>query len=143
MTAKVLSAAKDLKYVGMCCSLYDKKSANVDIDYAELNRITVKGARDYGDEGLVEYIIAELIRLIKGIGKQQWKRDAVELTGRKVGIIGMGATGKMLADRLQAFGAKVYYYNRSRKPQAEKRWQINRFIIKVLFKLSRLLCKNS
>ncbi|KXX66727.1 NAD(P)-dependent oxidoreductase [Flammeovirga sp. SJP92] len=120
LTAKVLSNAKDLKYVGMCCSLYDKKSANVDIDYADKNGIIVKGVRDYGDEGLVEYIIAELIRLIKGIGKQQWRQDAVELTGRKVGIIGMGATGKMLADRLQAFGAKVYYYNRSRKPHAEK-----------------------
>lgn len=120
LTTKVLSTASELKYVGMCCSLYDKKSANVDIDYADNNGITVKGVRDYGDEGLVEYIISELIRLIKGIGKQQWKEDAVELTGRKVGIIGMGATGKMLADRLQAFGAKVYYYNRSRKPQAEK-----------------------
>ncbi len=120
LTAKVLSSAKDLKYVGMCCSLYDKTSANVDIDYADKNGITVKGVRDYGDEGLVEYIISELIRFMKGIGKQQWKTDAVELTGRKVGIIGMGATGKMLADRLQAFGAKLYYYNKSRKPQAEE-----------------------
>jgi lactate dehydrogenase-like 2-hydroxyacid dehydrogenase len=120
LNATVLNAAKDLKYVGMCCSLYDKKSANVDIDGADNNGITVKGIRDYGDEGLVEFIISELIRLIKGIGKQQWKEDAVELTRRKVGIIGMGATGKMLADRLKAFGAKVYYYNRSRKPQVEK-----------------------
>ncbi|MCT4644477.1 MAG: NAD(P)-binding domain-containing protein [Carboxylicivirga sp.] len=120
LTARVLSNSKNLKYVGMCCSLYDKKSANVDIDYTDNKGITVKGVRDYGDEGLVEYIISELIRLIKGIGEKQWKEAAVELTGRKVGIIGMGATGKMLADRLQAFGVKVYYYNRSRKPQAEK-----------------------
>ncbi|KAA3631600.1 MAG: dihydrofolate reductase [Bacteroidetes bacterium] len=120
LSGQALSSAKDLKYVGMCCSLYDRKSANVDIDYAEKNGITVTGVRDYGDEGLVEYIISELIRLIKGIGSQQWKTEPVELTGRKVGIIGMGTTGKMLADRLQAFGAKVYYFNRSRKPQAEK-----------------------
>ncbi|NOU62014.1 NAD(P)-dependent oxidoreductase [Marinifilum caeruleilacunae] len=120
LTAKVLSNAKNLKYVGMCCSLYNKESANVDIDFANNHAITVKGIRDYGDEGLVEYVISELIRLIKGIGEKQWKKDAVELTGRKIGIIGMGATGKMLADRLQAFGAKLYYYNRSRKPQAEK-----------------------
>lgn len=121
LSAKVLSNAKDLKYVGMCCSLYDKKSANVDIDYADNNGITVKGVRDYGDEGLVEYIIAELIRLIKGIGKQQWRKEAVELTGRKVGIIGMGATGKILAERLQIFGARVYYYSRNRKPEVEKK----------------------
>jgi len=120
LNADVLSNAKGLKYVGMCCSLYDKKSSNVDIDYAEKNGITVTGIRDYGDEGLVEYIISELIRLLKGIGNQQWKESPVELTGRKVGIIGLGTTGKMLADKLQAFGAKVYYYNRSRKPKAEK-----------------------
>ncbi|MEL7120354.1 MAG: NAD(P)-dependent oxidoreductase [Bacteroidota bacterium] len=120
LSAEVLSCAKDLKYVGMCCSLYDKNSANVDIEYADKHGITVKGVRDYGDEGLAEFIISELIRLLKGIGKQQWRKEAVELTERKVGIIGMGATGKMLADRLQAFGAKVCYYNRSRKPQAEK-----------------------
>lgn len=119
LKAKVLTNAKDLKYIGMCCSLYDKKSANVDIDYAETNGITVKGIRDYGDEGLVEYIVSELIRLIKGIGKQQWKNEPVELTRRNIGIIGMGTTGKMLADRLKAFGANIYYYSRNRKPQAE------------------------
>ncbi|NLR91658.1 NAD(P)-dependent oxidoreductase [Flammeovirga agarivorans] len=120
LTAKVMSNAKALKYVGMCCSLYDKKSANVDIDYADKSGIMVKGIRDYGDEGLIEYILSELIRLLKGIGKQQWKENPVELTGRKVGIIGMGTTGQMLADRLQAFGANVSYYNRSRKPQVEE-----------------------
>ena len=62
LSAKVLSKAKGLKYVGMCCSLYDKKSANVDIDYAEKNEITVTGIRDYGDEGLVEYIVSEMVR---------------------------------------------------------------------------------
>ncbi|MCT4615375.1 MAG: NAD(P)-binding domain-containing protein [Marinifilaceae bacterium] len=120
LTSKVLGKAKGLKYVGMCCSLYDKNSANVDIDYAQKNGIIVKGIRDYGDEGLVEYILSELIRLIKGLGTQQWEEEPGELTGRKLGIIGMGATGKMLATRLQAFGVEVSYYNRSRKPEVEK-----------------------
>ena len=39
--ASVLSKCKELKYVGMCCSLYSKESANVDIDYAEKHGITV------------------------------------------------------------------------------------------------------
>jgi lactate dehydrogenase-like 2-hydroxyacid dehydrogenase len=120
LTANILSKAKNLKYVGMCCSLIDKKSANVDIDYTDKNEIVVKGIRDYGDDGVAEYIISELIRLFKGIGSQQWKNEPVELTGRKVGIIGMGTTGKMLADRLQAFGAKVSYYSRNRKPEVEE-----------------------
>ena len=30
----VLENTKNLKYIGMCCSLYSKQSANVDIEYA-------------------------------------------------------------------------------------------------------------
>lgn len=119
LSAKVLSKSKSLKYIGMCCSLIDSSSANIDINYATKNGITVTGIRDYGDDGVAEYILSELIRLIKGIGKHQWKAESLELTNRKVGIIGLGTTGKMLADRLHAFGTQVYYYSRNRKPEAE------------------------
>ena len=121
LTSNILSSSKKLKYIGMCCSLYEKESANVDIEYCERNQIIVKGIRDYGDEGLVEYIVSELIRLIKGIGKKQWKENPVELKGRKIGIIGMGTTGKMLSERLLAFGSELFYYNRSLKPEIEKK----------------------
>jgi lactate dehydrogenase-like 2-hydroxyacid dehydrogenase len=117
---EVLSKCKQLKYIGMCCSLFNSKSANVDIDFANENGITVTGIRDYGDEGLVEFIVSELIRLLKGLGNLQWKSEPVELTLRKIGIIGLGTTGKMLADRLQAFGAEIFYFSRTRKPEAEK-----------------------
>lgn len=119
LSSEILSQCTNLKYIGMCCSLYDSKSANVDIDFAFGKGIVVKGIRDYGDEGLVEYIISELIRLIKGIGNHQWKPEPVELANRKIGIIGLGATGRMLANLLHAFGAEVFYFSRNRKPDAE------------------------
>ena len=121
LTSSILSKSKSLKYIGMCCSLYEKESSNVDIEFCKKNQITVKGIKDYGDEGLVEFIISELIRLIKGLGTKQWKRNPLELNGRKVGIIGMGTTGKLLSDRLLAFGTKVFYYSRSLKPEIEKK----------------------
>ena len=121
LTSSILSKTKNLMYIGMCCSLYENQSSNVDIEYCEKNQITVKGIKDYGDEGLVEFIISELIRLIKGLGEKQWKRYPLELKGRKIGIIGMGTTGKLLGDRLLAFGSKVFYYNRSLKPEVEKK----------------------
>lgn len=119
ISEKVMKECPNLKYVGMCCSLYDASSANVDIKYARNNGIEVRGVRDYGDEGLIEFIISELIRLIKGLGENQWKDEPVELTNRKLGIIGMGTTGQMLADRAKAFQMEVSYYNRSRKPNVE------------------------
>ncbi len=116
----VLSKCNNLKYIGMCCSLIDFDSANVDVRYAIERGITVKGVRDYGDEGVGEFIVSELIQLLKGLGKHRWREEPVELTNRKVGIIGMGTTGRLTADRLKAFGAKVYYNSRTRKSDAEK-----------------------
>jgi len=117
---EVLAECSRLKYIGMCCSLFSSESANVDVDFARENGMTVTGIFDYGDEGLAEFIVAELIRLLKGLGTQQWKPEPVELTRRKIGIIGLGTTGKMLADRLHAFGAELFYFSRTRKPEAEQ-----------------------
>lgn len=117
---EIIEAAKELKYIGMCCSLYDEKSANVDIATAKKFGITVLGVRDYGDEGVIEYIISQLTGLLHGFGKHQWKQDPLELTNQKLGIIGLGTLGTMLANIAKAFGMEVYYYNRSRKYQLEE-----------------------
>lgn len=117
--AEVLTRCKQLVYVGMCCSLYSAESANVDIATANNNGIVVKGIRDYGDEGVVEFVISQMIQLFKGVQGQQWQEEPVELSKPKVGIIGLGTVGRMLADRLQAFGTSVCYYSRTRKESAE------------------------
>ncbi len=119
LNRKILSTNKSLKYIGLCCSLYDEISSNVDLRYAKNNGIVVRGIKDYGDEGLIEYIVSELIRLLKGLGESQWREDPVELTDRKIGIIGLGTTGLMLANTLQLFKADLYYFSRTRKPEAE------------------------
>lgn len=111
----VIDACENLKYVGMCCSLIDENSANVDIAACKERNIPVLGVRDYGDEGVAEFIIAELIRLTHGFGDYQWKKDVYEITDFTLGIIGMGATGMMLAERAAAFGMKVCYYSRTKK----------------------------
>ena len=49
----VLDACPNIRYIGMCCSLYSPESANVDILTAEKKNITVCGVRDYGDQGVI------------------------------------------------------------------------------------------
>lgn len=117
--AEVLQACPGVRYIGMCCSLYVPESANVAIAEANRRGITVTGIRDYGDQGVVEYVASELIRYLHGFGGKQWKAQPLELTDLKVGIIGLGTTGMMIAAGLQAFGADLYYYNRTRKPELE------------------------
>lgn len=129
---EIIERCKNIKYIGMCCSLIDEKSANVDIAAAREHGITVLGVRDYGDEGVVEFILSELIRLLHGYGDYQWKEDVLELTHQKLGIIGMGAVGSMLAQRALAFGMRVFYYNRTRKPEIETKGVVYMELPKLL-----------
>lgn len=117
--AEVIKAAPNLRYIGMCCSLYDEKAANVDIAQARSQGIVVKGVRDYGDDGTLEFIFAELIYLLKGLGVQKWQAENRELRGKTMGIIGMGTLGTMVARTARHFGMNVCYFNRSRKPELE------------------------
>ncbi|HKK81508.1 MAG TPA: NAD(P)-dependent oxidoreductase [Prolixibacteraceae bacterium] len=122
---EVLEKCENLIYVGMCCSLYSPESANVDIIYAREHGITVTGIRDYGDEGVAEYVIYELVKLLHGFGlnpngEKTSPREGLprEITGLKTGIIGMGKTGGVIADALSFFGAEVTYYSRTKKKEA-------------------------
>lgn len=115
----------NLKYVGMCCSLYSPESANVDISYANSRGIAVAGVRDYGDEGVVEYVISELVRCFHGFGTgadgvpaEPWDGVPREITGLRAGIVGLGKSGGMIADALRFFGAEVSYFSRGEKPEA-------------------------
>ena len=120
ISADILKACPKLKFIGMCCSLYDEKSANVDIVEARKLGIEVKGVRDYGDEGTVEFIFAQLICLIKGLGKNQWRTEPTELGGKSIGIIGLGTLGLMVAKTAIHFGMKVFYFSRTRKTDLEE-----------------------
>lgn len=118
ITAQILGQCPAVRYVGMCCSLYSPESANVDILYAGAHGITVTGIRDYGDEGVVEYVVSELVRLLHGFGQQAWFGEPSEITGLKVGVVGLGKSGGMIADAMRFFGADISYYARSVKAEA-------------------------
>ncbi|HLT42209.1 MAG TPA: NAD(P)-dependent oxidoreductase [Sphingobacteriaceae bacterium] len=120
-----LEQCPNVKYIGMCCSLYTPESANVDILYANSRGIDVRGVRDYGDEGVVEYVISELVRCLHGFGNnpdgspaEPWDGVPREITGIKAGIVGLGKSGGMVADALKFFGADIAYFSRTEKQEA-------------------------
>ena len=115
----VIERCPNLRYIGMCCSLYSEASANVDIAFARSRGIRVLGIRDYGDRGVVEYVLHELTGILHGFGMPMLHDEPVEIYGLKVGIVGLGVSGRMIANALQFLGAEVSYYSRSHKPDAE------------------------
>lgn len=135
----VLDACPGIRYIGMCCSLYSEASANVDIRTARAKNITVYGIRDYGDQGVIEYITSELIRYLHGFGDKQWQELPVELTDLKVGIVGLGTSGQLIAAGLQALGADLYYFSRTRKPEQETK-NIKYLPLKELLNTVDVIC---
>ena len=101
LNKNVISHCPNIKYIGMCCSLYSKESANVDISYCEEHNIHVSGVRDYGDNGVIEYIIHELVEFLQGYKTLKWDILPREITNLKCGVIGLGTSGTMIAKALK------------------------------------------
>ena len=136
ISSYVLENVKNVKYIGMCCSLYSVESANVDIKKANELGITVTGVRDYGDEGVAEYIIHELVEFLQGYKEYKWDTIGHEITGLKCGVIGLGTSGTLIAKTLKFFKADVSYFSRTRKPHLEEELNIS-------YKDLNSLCKES
>ena len=55
------------------------------------------------------------------VGEKQWKELPLELTDLKVGVIGLGTSGRMIANTLKYMGADLYYFSRTRKKEEEEK----------------------
>lgn len=119
ITREIIEAAKNLRYIGMCCSLYNERSSNVDVICARERGITVTGIFDYGDGGVIEFGVSALVWLLHGFGGKQWRARPNELYCQKIGVLGLGTTGFKLAKALQFLDADIYYSDLAQKPEAD------------------------
>ena len=99
---------------------------NIDINAAKKRNIVVTNTPDVLTDATAE--IAMLILLgaarrakegAEWVAKKNWKWSAdflmgKQLTGARLGILGMGRIGRAVADKARAFGMQIHYYNRSR-----------------------------
>lgn len=133
ISKEIIESCSNLKHIALCCSFYGKKFAKVDIDVAEKNGITYSYLSEYGDNGTVEYVVAETINLIHGFYGKKLKDDAYDLTGIKIGILGLGNLGTKIARTFRTFDTEVYYYSRTRKKYIEKELNIKYLELDELF----------
>ncbi|MBW3018855.1 dihydrofolate reductase [Candidatus Woesearchaeota archaeon] len=117
ITKAILSSCPQLKFICLCGT----NSNCINLDECKKQGIIVSNVVDYGDEGVVEWIFFHLLALVRGFGKYMWKDYPAELAHKTIGIIGLGAVGKLLADAALGLKMNVLYNSKTRKPEFEKK----------------------
>lgn len=96
---------------------------NIDVDYARSKGIAVANTPNASSASVAELTIGHMFSLARYIGisnvtmrEGKWEKKAykgIELSGKTLGIIGIGRIAKETAKRAAALGMKVIYTNRS------------------------------
>lgn len=99
---------------------------NIDFGAAKKRNIVVTNTPDVLTEATAEIAILVLLGAarrakegIEWVNKKNWKWSAdflmgKQLSGARLGILGMGRIGRAVAERARSFGMEIHYYNRSR-----------------------------
>jgi len=124
---------------------------NIDVEAAKKKNIAVTNTPDVLTDATAEIamllILGACRRANEGINhvkKENWKWSAdfligKQLTGSRLGILGMGRIGRAVAKLAKSFGMEIHYRNRSRlSPEIEGKAKYHESI-KSLFSVSDVL----
>ena len=121
---------------------------NIDIKAAKKKNIIVTNTPDVLTDATAEIAILLLLgaarRATEGrkwVDKKNWSWSAgflmgKQLTGKPLGILGMGRIGQAVAKRAKSFGMKIHYYNRKKLPSNLENRAIYHKSLKSLIKAS-------
>ena len=127
---------------------------NIDIKAAKKRGITVTNTPDVLTDATAEIamllILGAARRASEGMEyakKSNWKFSTdfligKQLTGTRLGILGMGRIGKVVAKLARAFGMIIHYHNRSKLNSELEMGAIYHNSIKSLFSISDILSIN-
>ncbi|MBP5323088.1 MAG: D-2-hydroxyacid dehydrogenase [Bacteroidaceae bacterium] len=152
ITAEMMSALPKLKYIGVLATGYNV----VDISAARQLGITVTNIPAYSTQSVAQHVFALLLEITNRVGHYAAENTSVvggktsrwaqsedftwrdtpltELSGKTMGIIGMGRTGSSVAALSLAFGMKVICY--TSKNQQELTFGIEKADIDTVFSCS-------
>ncbi|MBR4236204.1 MAG: D-2-hydroxyacid dehydrogenase [Clostridia bacterium] len=124
--ADVMDALPSLKYIGVLATGYNV----IDVTAAGRRKIAVTNIPAYSTESVAQLVFAFILECASHVGAHaravragQWERSAdfcfwneplTEISGKKLGIIGMGAIGSRVAEIGRAFGMQVTGYSPSK-----------------------------
>lgn len=125
ITADVINACPNLKYIGECATGYN----NIDIKTAREKGITVTNAGQYSTMAVAQHVFALILEHFSKVSEYapsvrngDWVNSkcfiyylspTYELCKRTIGIIGFGSIGKAVAKIADAFGMNVIVFTRT------------------------------
>jgi D-3-phosphoglycerate dehydrogenase len=97
----------------------------MDLDALRGLGVTVHAIKGYGDTAVAEHAIAlmfacarDIARMDREIRAGSWRpRAGVQLTGKRLGIIGLGGIGSEVARIARGIGMEVLAWNRTPRPE--------------------------
>lgn len=126
---ETMAACPDLRYIGLYATGYN----TIDLDAARELGITVCNVPDYSAYAVAQHTMALLLAIVTPVDQllpigrsQEWscKRIAeiplFELSGKTLGVIGLGSIGYRFAKMAQAMGMRVLAYRRHPDPSLEQ-----------------------
>jgi D-3-phosphoglycerate dehydrogenase len=127
MDAAVLERCRNLEivsYIGVGAANF------VDIEAATELGIVVTNTPDYGNRSVAEHALGLILAVARNIAwgdrdlrDGRWTsmdREGIQVSGRRIGLVGMGAVGSEMARLCHAFGLEVFYYDVRRRPEMEE-----------------------
>lgn len=121
----LIDAAPNLKLICIAATGVN----NIDVEYAASKGIPVRNAVGYSTDSVVQSTFMHILSLVGGapyfdesVKSGNYSRSGMftdpnwnwwELSGKTIGIIGLGNIGKKVALIAEAFGMQVFYYSTS------------------------------
>lgn len=134
---EILEQLPGLKYIGVLATGYDV----VDVRAAAERGIVVTNVPSYGTDSVAQFVFALILEIAHRTGLHSdsvhrgdwgaqpdfcyWRSPLMELTGKTLGVVGLGRIGQRTAELAAAFGMQVKAYSRrwaERPPEPGITW---------------------
>jgi lactate dehydrogenase-like 2-hydroxyacid dehydrogenase len=133
INATTIDALPDLEIIAVCAVGYDA----TDVDHARARGVAVTNTPDVLTDDVADLALALMLAASRRIPQHdRYLRDGDwlsrgsapltrKLTGRRVGILGLGRIGLAIARRCEPFAGEIAYYNRSPRDDVPYRYAPN------------------
>lgn len=121
LTAAEIDAMPQLGWIGSLGAGYE----NVDVHHAKARGIAVSNGAGTNDHCVADHAFGLVIAAVRGLVRlDRWTREGVwrndiplppNVSGKRLGILGLGTIGQKIARRGEAFDMPVGYHNRQPK----------------------------